>query len=228
MCGDPPAHFAGCGTRTRRPRKAPGLTWWGRRGRAPPGRDALARGGARRGRGSAARPLAPGPGPPAAQRRLRPRRRHHGRQLLRPRPRRGLRIRGADLLPRRPRRPQTPRSSSTPGIALPRERIIGAAAVHDTLAGWRMMCKRLPTTTSKARPRDPFARRRPDGTSTNECHADRHRHELEVIDALCGELSAREAKPLMEVRGVSCRPDSGACVSDSSLRQLLQQRLDPL
>ena len=42
---------------------------------------------------------------PAAHRRLRPRRRHHGRQLLRPRARRGLRVRGADLLPRRPRRP---------------------------------------------------------------------------------------------------------------------------
>ena len=41
---------------------------------------------------------------PAAHRRLRARRRHHGRQLLRPRARRGLRVRGADLLPRRPRR----------------------------------------------------------------------------------------------------------------------------
>ena len=34
---------------------------------------------------------------PAAHRRLRARRRHHGRQLLRPRARRGLRVRGADL-----------------------------------------------------------------------------------------------------------------------------------
>ena len=41
----------------------------------------------------------------AAHRRVRTRRRHHGRQLLRPRPRRRLRIRGADLLPRRHRRP---------------------------------------------------------------------------------------------------------------------------
>ncbi len=41
---------------------------------------------------------------PAAHRRLRACRRHHGRQLLRPRARRGLRVRGADLLPRRHRR----------------------------------------------------------------------------------------------------------------------------
>ena len=54
-------------------------------------------------------PLAPfsptAPAAPAAHRRLRARRRHHGRQLLRPRARRGLRLRGADLLPRRHRRP---------------------------------------------------------------------------------------------------------------------------
>ena len=37
-------------------------------------------------------------------RRLRARRRHHGRQLLRPGARRGLRLRGADLVPRRHRR----------------------------------------------------------------------------------------------------------------------------
>ena len=36
---------------------------------------------------------------------FRARRRHHGRQLLRPRPGRGMRLRGADLLPRRHRRP---------------------------------------------------------------------------------------------------------------------------
>ncbi len=44
------------------------------------------------------------PAAPAADRRLRARRRHHGRELLRPRARRGLRVRGADLLPRRHRR----------------------------------------------------------------------------------------------------------------------------
>ena len=41
---------------------------------------------------------------PAAHGRLRARRRHHGRQLLRSRARAGLRVRGADLVPRRPRR----------------------------------------------------------------------------------------------------------------------------
>ena len=52
--------------------------------------------------------LADGRAAPAAHRRLRARRRHHGRQLLRPGARRGLRVRGADLLPRRPRRPADP------------------------------------------------------------------------------------------------------------------------
>ena len=60
--------------------------------------------------------------PTAAQhllphRRLRARRRHHGRQLLRPRARRGLRVRGADLLPRRPRRPADPGLHPAPAPA---------------------------------------------------------------------------------------------------------------
>ena len=59
----------------------------------------------RRGRGPARAVLAHRGAPPAAHRRLPARRRHHGRQLLRPGARRGLRVRGADLLPRRPRRP---------------------------------------------------------------------------------------------------------------------------
>ena len=41
--------------------------------------------------------------PPAADGRVRPRGGHHGGQLLRPGARGGLRVRGADLLPRRPR-----------------------------------------------------------------------------------------------------------------------------
>ena len=61
--------------------------------------------GARRGRRPAGAVLAHRAGAPAAHRRLRARRRHHGRQLLRPRARGGLRLRGADLLPRRARRP---------------------------------------------------------------------------------------------------------------------------
>ena len=60
--------------------------------------------GPRRGRGSARALLAPRAEASAPHRRLRARRRHHGRELLRPRSRRGLRLRGADLLPRRHRR----------------------------------------------------------------------------------------------------------------------------
>ena len=57
--------------------------------------------GPRGGRGPAGAVLAHGRGPPAAHRRLRPRRRHHGEQLLRRAARRGLRVRGAHLVPRR-------------------------------------------------------------------------------------------------------------------------------
>ena len=49
-----------------------------------------------------------GRGPSAAHRRIPPRRRHHGRELLRPGHRRGLRVRGADLVPRRARRVADP------------------------------------------------------------------------------------------------------------------------
>ena len=66
----------------------------GARGDPPPGQW---RGG---GRGPPRGLLAHRGPAPAAHRRLRPRRRHHGQQLLRPRARRGLRLRGADLLPR--------------------------------------------------------------------------------------------------------------------------------
>ena len=64
-------------------------------------------------------PLAPfspnAPSPSAAHGRVRARGGHHGRQLLRPRARRGLRLRGADLVPRRARRASDAgRSSSIP------------------------------------------------------------------------------------------------------------------
>ena len=62
-----------------------------------------------------ARVLAHRAAAPAAHRRLRARRRHHGRQLLRPRARRGLRVRGADLLPRRDRRPPDAPVHPAPG-----------------------------------------------------------------------------------------------------------------
>ena len=75
-----------------------------RGGRARRPRRALPHRGAGRRRGPARAVLAQRPPAPVAHRRLPARRRHHGRQLLRPRPRRGLRLRGADLLPRRHRR----------------------------------------------------------------------------------------------------------------------------
>ncbi len=75
---------------------------------------------------------------PAAHRRLPACRRHHGRQLLRPRARGGLRLRGADLLPRRHRRPADSAVHPPPGAARGAvEPIIGAASVHGVLAGWR-------------------------------------------------------------------------------------------
>ncbi len=75
------------------------------RGCARPRRRQLPRRGPRRGRRSAGRLLADRPAAPVAHRRLRARGRHHGRQLLRPAARRGLRVRGADQLPRRAGRP---------------------------------------------------------------------------------------------------------------------------
>ena len=102
-------------------------------GRAP----ARRRGG--RGRRSAGELLAHRGPAPAAHRRLRARRRRHGRQLLRPRARRGLRVRGADLLPRRARRARRRgRSSSIPSASRCRpSRCSGAAGVHAVLSGWR-------------------------------------------------------------------------------------------
>ena len=71
-------------------------------GRAPP----RVRPG--RGRGPAGPVLAHGGDPPPALEPLPARRRPHDRELLRPGPGRGLRVRGADQLPRRARRPADP------------------------------------------------------------------------------------------------------------------------
>ena len=68
-------------------------------------RHALPRGRQGRGRRPAGRLLAERAAAPAPHRRVRPRRRHHDRQLLRRRARDRLRVRGADLVPRRHRRP---------------------------------------------------------------------------------------------------------------------------
>ena len=86
-----------------------------RRGRARRERHPLPRRGPRRGRGPARPVLTARAAASAPHRRLHARRRHHGRQLLRPRSRRGLRVRGADLLPRRHRRPPDPPVHPPPG-----------------------------------------------------------------------------------------------------------------
>ena len=102
-------------------------------------RNALPRRRSHRGRGPARPVLAERPAAPAAHRRLRARGGHHGQQLLRRGARRGLRVRGADLLPRRHGRDPDPRRSSStrPRLPLPDEPIVGAAAVHGVLTGWR-------------------------------------------------------------------------------------------
>ncbi len=84
-----------------------------RRGCPLPGR------GAGRGRRPARALLAGGPRPPRAHRRLPARRRPDDRQLLRPRPGRGLRVRGADLVPRRPRRHPDAPVPALPGSTCP-------------------------------------------------------------------------------------------------------------
>jgi hypothetical protein len=85
----------------------------------------------RRGRGPARAVLAHAARPPPAHGRLRQRRRHHGRQLLRPVARRGLRVRGADSS-RRLRGPQTRALILAPSLPAPsasyRGRAISPAA----------------------------------------------------------------------------------------------------
>ncbi len=93
-----------------------------RSSRARPGRTrlrrrSLPRRGSRRGQGSAGAVRAERTPTSAAHRRVRARGRHHGRQLLRPGPRRGLRLRGADLVPRWNRR------ASNPGVHPPSRRL---------------------------------------------------------------------------------------------------------
>ena len=92
--------------RARRLRRRP---LGGRRpGRARSARNALPLGRARRGRGSARGLLAERRPPPAPLRRVHERARPLRQQLLRPRAGRGLRLRGAHLVPRRDGRPPDP------------------------------------------------------------------------------------------------------------------------
>ena len=79
-------------------------------------------------------------GAPAPQRLLRARARHPRGQLLRPVPPGRVRLRGADLLPRRPRRPADPPVHLRPGRPA---RAGGPArrrgSVHTLLSGWRAL-----------------------------------------------------------------------------------------
>ena len=79
------------------------------------------------------------PRPSARARRLRARGRHHRRQLLRRGPRRGLRVRGADLVPRRPRWPadETVRALSGGTRTAAPSRSSAPRRLHGVLAGWR-------------------------------------------------------------------------------------------
>ena len=68
-------------------------------------------------------------------------------QLLRPRSGRRLRLRGADLLPRRHRRPQTRPFILHPAhLEVRPGPILGAASVHGILASWRQQLQAGPTT----------------------------------------------------------------------------------
>ena len=99
-------------------------------------RRPLPRRRSRRGRGSAGAVPRQRRRAPAPDRRVRARRGHHGQQLLRPRARAGLRVRGADLLPRRARRSADPPFILLPSSCrVPIEPIVGAAQVHGVLIG---------------------------------------------------------------------------------------------
>ena len=98
-------------------RLAAGALGGARRARAGRPRQPPARERPDRGRGPARRLLPDGAAAPAAHGRLLERGRHHDRELLRPHARRGLRVRGADLLPRRARRPADPRVRPGPAGA---------------------------------------------------------------------------------------------------------------
>ena len=88
---------------------------WRRRARL--GRRPLPRRGPRGGRGPARGLPAQRAAASSAHRRVQGRRRHHGRELLRPGARGRLRVRGADLLPRRAWRASDPAVHPPPGRA---------------------------------------------------------------------------------------------------------------
>ena len=106
-----------------------------RRGAGRPRRQ-LPRRGPRRGRGSAGALLVHRGAPPAAHRRLRPRRRHHGQQLLRRAARRGLRLRGAHLVPRRHGRAADQAVPAASGPPAPARRRRSSAPRRRTTCCW--------------------------------------------------------------------------------------------
>ena len=109
-----------------------------RAGRARRARDELPRGGPDRRRRPARALLAERTAPSAAHRRLPARGRHHGQQLLRSAARRGVRVRGADLVPRRAGGWQNRAFILHPSsLPLPGGPIVGAAGVHEVLVAWR-------------------------------------------------------------------------------------------
>ena len=107
-------------------------------GCARPRRSSLPHRRPDRGQGSARALLSDRGRAPPPDGRLRRRRGHHGRELLRTAARRGLRVRRAHLLPRWPGGPQTrPFILYPSSFAIPDEPIIGAASVHSVLRRWR-------------------------------------------------------------------------------------------
>ena len=141
-----------------------------RRGRADRDRRAAARAGSPTARSTGEDPLAgfsPNAAPPPApHRRLPARRRHRGQQLLRPGDRGGLRVRGADLVPRRAGRPADRAVHPASGAAgRPGEPLVGAEAVHRLLRAWRAELNGTPVLVQETGPASP---RRSDGPAALE------------------------------------------------------------
>ena len=134
----------------------------------------------------------------AAHRRLRPRRRHHGRELLRPGYGRGLRVRGADLVPRRPRRSPDSTVSSLPGSALGRRR------ADCRRRGGQPPAQRLaspPEWRDSRRRRDTVAVGASGRTSADRSLSAARREDGDVLSAQ--QLGAR-AHPVAVIFGTTC------------------------